>query len=216
MVEVTIGLKKIKVRVTEVEGKLYDQCKMEEETNCITEREEEEDSEDEDLFLTSDEESQERFSDEEDEEDDRQSNVQTTVPETVLKSQTSEEKSPKEPEVFRISSHEGTHVGFSDEEVERFEFNDEEDSLVQDTFFEETSNALYTRADENSINMGKLYANGGPNTFKKLEGIDKEIEFRNSMRKEAKRWGFPATGGNTNKDISMSGQRCSSKNTNWR
>ncbi|KAI3792349.1 hypothetical protein L2E82_06226 [Cichorium intybus] len=117
MVEVTISLKKIKVRVTEVEGKLYDQCKMEKETNCTIEREDEEDSEDEDLFLTSDEESQARFSDkedeeddfpmrlsdEEDEEDDRQSNVQTMVPETVLNSQTCEEKSSNEPEVFRES-----------------------------------------------------------------------------------------------------------------
>ncbi|KAI3522444.1 hypothetical protein L1887_00210 [Cichorium endivia] len=88
---------------------------MEKETNCTLEREEEEDSEDEDLFLTSDEESQARFSDEEDEEDegrfsdeedeedDGQSNVQTTVPETVLNLQTREEKSSKEPEVFRES-----------------------------------------------------------------------------------------------------------------
>ncbi|KAI3740785.1 hypothetical protein L2E82_31259 [Cichorium intybus] len=64
MVEVNIGQKKIKVRVTEVEGKLYDQCKMEKERKCTSEREEEEDSEweeeedseDEDLLLSSDDE----------------------------------------------------------------------------------------------------------------------------------------------------------------
>ncbi|KAI3737608.1 hypothetical protein L2E82_27616 [Cichorium intybus] len=133
MVEVTIGRKNIKVRVTEVEGKIYNQCNMEKETNCNTETEEEEDSEDEEIFLTSDEESQAIFSDEEVEEDDGQSNFQTTIPETVLNKQTTEEKSTKEREVFRNSSVDGGKVGFSDEDDERYDLDQDEESIVHET-----------------------------------------------------------------------------------
>ncbi|KAI3780740.1 hypothetical protein L2E82_10728 [Cichorium intybus] len=156
MVEVTIGLKNIKVRVTEVERKLFNQSKMEKETKCTIETEEEEDSEDEEFFITSDEEYQATFSDEEVEEDNGQSNVQTTSYGTVLKKQTREEKTPKEQDVSRISSDDGAKLGFSDEEDEKYDLDDEEISIVQETVPEVAFNESPVQAGDKTEGQAQV------------------------------------------------------------
>ncbi|KAI3691402.1 hypothetical protein L2E82_49761 [Cichorium intybus] len=181
MVEVTIGRKNIKVRVTEVEGKLYNQCKMEKETNCTAETEEEEDSEDEEFFLTSDEESQARFSDEEVEEDDGQSYVQTMIPETVLKKQTCEKVGKVQggkvglsfTAGFRNSSVNGGKVGFYDKEDEQYELDEDDETIVQETVPEIAFNESPAHAEDKNDGHATVaeLANAGdtPKTQKKTD-----------------------------------------------
>ncbi|KAI3779402.1 hypothetical protein L2E82_09119 [Cichorium intybus] len=82
-----------------------------------------------------------------------------------------------------MSSEDGTQAGFSDEEDEDFEVTDDEESVVHDTFFEETVKGLSTHEGENEYKMGPFYefkdakASGDHFTPKKLveKDLDKEI-----------------------------------------
>ncbi|KAI3710444.1 hypothetical protein L2E82_40225 [Cichorium intybus] len=60
-----------------------------------------------------------------------------------------------------MSSEDGTQAGFSDEEDEDFEVADDEESVVEDTFFEETVNSLFAREGENKYNLGTHASSSG-------------------------------------------------------